>query len=231
MWNSVGKVVIVLGLCLTIGFSWGCMGSSVYRMWYRDQWSKDEEVRPSLYTRLDELAALRSRASKMTEAEQQQTAENLGQALKEDSTPLYRAQVVRTLAELSVPAASDALRVALQDADSQVRVEACAAWGRRGTDDAVGVLAEVLAKDSDLDVRIAAARHLENYRQPEVVPALGVALDDANPALQHRAIQTLRAVTGKDFGNNVAAWQQFVRTGELHAAEPPSLAERLRELF
>jgi hypothetical protein len=80
-------------------------------------------------------------------------------------------------------------------------------------------------------VRIAAARELENFRTPEVIPALGVALDDSDPALQHRAIRSLKVVTGKDFGNSVPAWQQFVRTGEIQASEVPSLAERLREWF
>jgi hypothetical protein len=38
-------------------------------------------------------------------------------------------------------------------------------------------------------------------------------------------------VTGKDFGNSVPAWQQYVRTGAVDPSAVPSLAERLRELF
>ena len=231
MWNSASKLVVAIGFCLTIGISWGCMGTPAYRMWYRSQWMEDEQTRPSLHARLEELEALRSRAGSMSEAEQAQIAANLSRSVADDPTPLYRAHAVRTLGELSTPAATEALRAALHDRDASVRIAACAAWGGRGTEDAIPVLAEVLSKDAELDVRIAAARALENYRTPDVVPALGIALDDSNPALQHRAVQSLEAVTGKDFGNSVPAWRQYVRNGAVDPAEVPSLAERLRELF
>ena len=112
MWNSASKLVVAIGFCLTIGFSWGCMGTPAYRMWYRSQWMEDEQARPSLHARLEELEALRSRAGSMSEAEQAQIAANLSRSLADDPTPLYRAHVVRTLAELSTPAATEALRAA-----------------------------------------------------------------------------------------------------------------------
>lgn len=231
MWNSSARLLTAIGLCLTIGLSWGCMGSTAYRLWYRNQWQEDEEFRPSLYTRLEELTELQTRADGMSEAEQAQAAANLARALAEDPSPLYRAQVARTLGSLPVPAASDALRQAVHDKEPSVRIAACAAWGKRGSDEAVSVLAEVLSKDADLDVRTAAARELANYKTPGVIPALGLALDDPDPALQHRAILSLKTVTGKDFGNSVPAWRQFVREGEVQPGEVPSLAERLRNLF
>jgi len=133
MWNSVSKIVIALGFCLTIGFSWGCMGTPVYRMWHRSQWMEDEQVQPSLHARLEELDSLRSRAQRMSDAEQSQVAANLARQLADDPTPLYRAHVVRTLGELPVPAATQALRTAVEDREPRVRIEACAAWGRHGT--------------------------------------------------------------------------------------------------
>jgi HEAT repeat protein len=231
MWNSASKLVVAIGFCLAIAFSWGCMGTPAYRMWYRSQWMEDEQAKPSLHARLEELDALRSRASGMIAAEQAQIAANLSRSLADDPTPLYRANAVRTLAELSTPAATEALRAALHDRDASVRIAACTAWGHRGGEDAIPVLAEVLSKDAELDVRIAAARALENYRTPDVVPALGIALDDSDPALQHRAIQSLEVVTGKDFGNSVPAWRQYVRNGTVDDSAVPSLAERVRELF
>jgi hypothetical protein len=38
-------------------------------------------------------------------------------------------------------------------------------------------------------------------------------------------------VTGEDFGNNVPAWRQFVRGEPVQTPEPPSIAERLHNLF
>jgi hypothetical protein len=63
------------------------------------------------------------------------------------------------------------------------------------------------------------------------VQALGIALDDADPALQHRAVQSLERVSGEDFGDSVPAWRQYVRGEPVNAPEPPSIAERFRELF
>jgi HEAT repeat protein len=231
MWNSRTRVLIAIGLCLTIGFSWGCMGTSAYRLWYRSQWEEDEKIRPSLYARLEQLTELQKRAGAMSEGEQARVAAELSRALAEDPSPQYRAQVARTLGDLPVPAAADALRQAVHDKEPSVRVAACTAWGKRGGDEAVSALAEVLGRDADLDVRTAAARELSNFKTPGAISALGVALDDPDPALQHRAILSLKTVTGKDFGNSVSAWRQFVREGVVQPSETPSLAERLRNLF
>ena len=44
--------------------------------------------------------------------------------------------------------------------------------------------------------------------------------------MQYRAVLSLEQVTGKDLGNDVIAWQQYVK-GE-PPAPTPSLAERVR---
>lgn len=231
MWNSATKLLVAIGLSLTIAVSWGCMGSSAYRLWYRTQWLEDEKVRPSLYTRMEELTELQKQAGSMSEAEQAQVAVRLARELAEDPSPLYRAQLARALGDLPVPAAAEALRQAIHDKEPSVRVAACTAWGKRGSEEAVSALAEVLSKDANLDVRTAATRELANYKTSGSIAALGLALDDPDPALQHRAVLSLQAVTGKDFGSSVPAWRQFVREGEVQPSETPSVAERLRSLF
>jgi HEAT repeat protein len=112
-----------------------------------------------------------------------------------------------------------------------VRVAACEAWSRRGGPEAVHALSKVLHGDTELDVRLAAARALGALRDRTAIPALGLALEDANPALQWRAIQSLKAVSGRDFGDNVPAWRQFVQSGAAPEREHPSLADRVRDLF
>jgi hypothetical protein len=51
-----------------------------------------------------------------------------------------------------------------------------------------------------------------------------MALDDPDPALQRRAVESLRQVTGRDFGNDVVAWRTYVQGGE-PARRRPSLVE------
>ena len=116
MWNSPTRLLIAIGLSLSLAFSWGCVGTSAYRWWYRKQWQEDEKIRPSLYTRLEELTELQKRAGSMSETEQTQVAQDLARALREDPTPQYRAQVARALGDLRVPIAAEALRQAVHDA-------------------------------------------------------------------------------------------------------------------
>ena len=43
-----------------------------------------------------------------------------------------------------------------------------------------------------------------------IVEALALALEDNNPALQVRATESLRGVTGENIGRDVAAWKRFI---------------------
>jgi HEAT repeat protein len=207
------------------------MGGPIYRLWHQKQWMDDEKYGPTMYQRLDELASLRKNAEDLDESERERIARELLRPLAEDPNPLYRAQVVRTLASFSTPAADEGLRLALQDENGQVRIQACRGWSRRGEAEGVSALAHVLRTDSDLDVRLAAARELAEFRDQQAVAALGVALDDSDPALQYRAMQSLQSITGKDFGNNVPAWRQYVQDGTYQPSDVPSIADRLRSFF
>ena len=61
------------------------------------------------------------------------------------------------------------------------------------------------------------------------MPALGEALADADPAMQYRAVLSLKQATGKDLGNSVDRWQQYVK-GEQPASRPRRWAERILQL-
>ena len=49
---------------------------------------------------------------------------------------------------------------------------------------------------------------------------LGEALADADPAMQYRAVLSLKKVTGKDLGNDVDRWQQYVKGRSCPRADP-----------
>jgi HEAT repeat protein len=78
---------------------------------------------------------------------------------------------------------------------------------------------------------MAAARALGGTRDPASVAALGTALDDKDPAMQYRAMAALKNVSGKDLGNDVRAWQQYVKGETPQSQAPTSIAERLRHMF
>jgi HEAT repeat protein len=150
----------------------------------------------------------------------------LVEAIKPEKDPSIRLEIIRTLGKYPSSAADGILKLALADSDAHVRMVACEAWGKRNNDpQAVQLLAEAMRSDVDADVRLAAARGLGETKNKESVNALGEALSDSDPAMQNRAMASLKAVTGKDLGNDVNRWQAYVK-GDKPAPEP-SWAERL----
>jgi HEAT repeat protein len=190
---------------------------------------------PGLVTparKIKQLRRLAQAGPESTPQEQQATVEHLTQMIRYEGDPLVRAEIIRTAGEYPIPQAAPLLKAALQDPDADARVAACDAWGKRGDDpQAADLLAGVLRSDKDHDVRLAAARALGSTRTPQAVAALGEALAETDPAMQYRAMMSLKQVTGEDLGNNVDRWQQYVKEGHAQPAKPSWLAEQKKKLF
>jgi hypothetical protein len=92
-------------------------------------------------------------------------------------------------------------------------------------------LGNAVGGDSNLDVRIAATRALQNFKEPAAIHALSIALDDRDPALQKVAMESLHESTGKDYGMSVVAWREYVKGGNPAPPPGPSIASRLQELW
>jgi hypothetical protein len=224
----------MLALLLATGFA-GCSGDPYMDLvslnpWRRKEWEADEQFGLNPNTRLAELEMLAERAASMPPEEQERFSEDLAIQLRDERNALFRARMVRALGEMNTATARGILSDATGDVSPTVRIAACEAWARQRGPEAVEALAKVVGSDTDLDVRMAATRALGELEDPAAVRPLGLALDDADPALQNCAIRSLRAVSGQDYGYDVAAWRRFAR-GEDPQYEPPSIAERVREIF
>jgi len=241
-----GKQVFGLFCCLLVLMVAGCSAklpgwSSRHGLGFPD-WvpfrkkPKDELTGiPSPYERIEELRKLAGDARRASPDQRSRISLELCESIRTEEGPVIRAEIVRTLAVYPGAEADRVLEAALDDPEASVRITACGVWGRRGDAKAVGLLGRVLAGDADADVRLAAARALGQTKNPAAVPALGSVLADKNPAIQYRAVLSLRKITGVDLDNNVNQWQQYVEQygkGELPAPpRPVSLTERLRRLF
>jgi hypothetical protein len=156
------------------------------------------------------------------------TAEQLAAQMQNEVDPLLRAEIVLALGHVNAGPSADALRMAVKDSETSVRIAACKAWQSIGGPEAVAVLSEVIASDTDDDVRLAATRALGSFKDPLAVQGLAVALDDSNPALQHRAMESLKNCSGRDLGHDVVAWRDFIQTGSPgERREGPTLADRV----
>jgi HEAT repeat protein len=228
MAGLLGKCVRTLVVALWAAGLSGCAGSG----WADAFASKTSDVVPGVPSPAERIALLREVGKKsFSSEEQERIAGELAAVYREENDPLIRVEIVRALGGYQAEAAVSVLRTALNDANGDVRIAACKAWGRRQDEEAVAQLSRVLGSDTDIDVRLAAAEALGETGQPGAVAALGQALEDRDPAMQYRAVASLREVSGEDFGSDLQQWREYVK-GELpRPRKPVSVVERFRRMF
>lgn len=217
-----GPQYFVLVLLLATGLlSSGCAGGwlATHGPWA----GKKEDDVPGIKTadkRIAELKVMAEKAPKASPDEQQKVSEKLARQIEREQDPLVRQQIVLTLAVYPTPLAGKVLQAAMNDPENDVRITACKAWGKRGGSEAVERLSAALNSDANIDVKLAAARALGETKDKSAVPALADTLADADPALQNRAIQSMKTVSGRDFGNDMDAWRQYAKTGQAADTQP-----------
>jgi HEAT repeat protein len=79
-------------------------------------------------------------------------------------------------------------------------------------------------------VRLKALRELGALGSDAAVPALARALEDPDPAIQYRAVGSLKQVSGRDLGDDVNAWRAWAADPNAKGTEW-SIAEGFRRLF
>lgn len=160
---------------------------------------------------------------------QEEFARRLVDAVVAEHDPAIRSLIVETAAGLQAPSAIAICRGAVSDPDPRVRMAACTAWLRLGGGDAVAELSRRYREDDDLGVRLRALRALGELKDAAAIPVVVTALDDPDPAVQTRAVQALKQLTGRNLGNDPQAW----RTWAAYPEGKPSwnIAETLRRMF
>jgi HEAT repeat protein len=226
-----GKRILLLLCGLAAVTATGCADLDILPSWFPFQGPASDKL-PGVVTpaeRITELRKLSETAATATPEQKLQTSQKLAETIRTEKDPLIRLEIIRALGKYPSPAADAILKAAINDADTHVRVVACDSWGKRGGADAIKLLSEALRSDVEADVRLAAAKALGETKNREALPALGEALNDSDPAMQYRAVLSLKQVTGKDLGSDVERWQAYVKGDQ---PEPtPSLAEQFRRLF
>ncbi|MEX2307182.1 MAG: HEAT repeat domain-containing protein [Pirellulales bacterium] len=178
--------------------------------------------------RVDAIQQFAMRSKKVDSPEQREITDQLARQMQVEPDPLVRQAVANAIAEFRTPMAQQVLEAGLADENEAVRVAGCQALGRRAEAASVASLANVLRTEKDIDVRLAAAEALGKIKSPEAIQALVVALDDRDPALQYVGVQSMKSITGEDYGPNVQAWRTVATGGSPPTPQTPSVAERLR---
>jgi len=228
--GSESKRRFALAMCLfLLGLS-GCTGSRPWTV--GGLFTKTSDEVSGIMPPSQRIAAIRKMAQEARGPDaQEEVARKLAALYPREQDPLIRAEVVRAVSLLRCPTAGTLLGQATKDGDADVRIDACKGLHRQVGPEATAVLAEVLSSDTDPDVRLAAARALGHTGDPAAVPALGSALDDQDPAMQYRAVSSLRKVGPQDLGDDVDRWRRHVRGQPPLPPKPVSLAEQVRRIF
>jgi len=221
------RVHILLFVCATSVVG-GCRAIPWPNVWPFPERKQTTYQAPAM--RIDAIREFATRSTGIDSPEQRQITDQLARQMQIEPDPLVRRAVVETIAEFRTPMAQQVLEAGLNDDHPSVRIACCRALGRRGESESVAPLAQALRSDAEQDVRLAAAEALGRIKSPEAVQALVVALDDRDPALQFVGVQSMKSITGKDYGPDVQAWRIAATGGTPPPPASPSLAERLRSL-
>lgn len=185
---------------------------------------------PTANQRIAELKAMREAGPGTDPAVHESKSTELARKIQTERDPLVRAQIIRTIEMYPTRLTSAVLHAATNDPEPAVRIACADAWGKRSTDEAVEHLSELFKKDESIDVRIAATKGLGTTKNQAAMAHLGPALEDKDPALQLVAVESIKTLTGVDFGYDVNKYREYLKT-------PPSerpqqgLADKVRQLF
>ena len=161
----------------------------------------------------------------LSEAEQMQVSTRLAQTLSKEPHPAVRREIAKSLGAFRTPAALEGLRGGLQDADREVRIAACESLAQWDSPQAWQMLEAALHSDTDVDVRLAATRCLGRSQDASARESLARALDDADPAVQYLAMQSLQQSTGRKVGNDVKEWKRIAREFTPRGESSPAMTE------
>jgi len=144
-------------------------------------------------------------------ADKSEVVETLIAKLQDGREPLaIRAVIIRSLGDLGDRRARNAIAAAVNDPEGAIRLEACRALGKVGRPDDATILARIMTVDNLEDCRIAAIEGIGSLKaqDPRIYQILLEGMDHDDPAIRLACYRSLRQITGKDLGNQPAAWHR-----------------------
>jgi len=225
-------------LCFSIAL-WtsasGCVDGPFYAMkranpYFQREFKKDRELGATFEDRLEHLDRLQAKLPTMDAAEQATWATQLEKIIRSDRSSEMRARAVTTIAQMPSEAAVRALNAASADDVEKVRLAACKAWKLRGDTAARDMLLSLAVKSSETtSVRQAALDGLSVFDHPDVRNQLTASLDDPSPAIQYQVAQTLKSMTGRDYGGDFESWKQYMAGNDVPEPAPKSMTAVIME--
>lgn len=196
--------------------------------YFQAEYRKDRALGPIFEDRLSELDLLKSQLPTMDASKQSQWASQLEQIILADPSSELRSRAVVAVASIETEAALRALNAASSDEVEKVRLAACKSWQIRGDRAARDMLISMASKpDETTSVRQAAIEALSTFNDEDVKQTLAVLLDDRSPAIQYQVAQSLKEMTGADYGGDFESWKQYMAGLNPPLPEPKSMTAQV----
>lgn len=130
--------------------------------------------------------------------------------VEENADPLVRAAAIQALGRWGEPADAEVIAARLESPVELVRLEAAKALQRLHNDAVAGLIWRRLVDDDEAEpVRVELAIAMGQYPGDAGFQALVRALDDRRLALNLAAVDSLRLLTGQDFGLAATKWIEW----------------------
>ncbi|WP_231612429.1 HEAT repeat domain-containing protein [Novipirellula galeiformis] len=196
-----------LSCCLS-----GCQDGPLYALktvnpWFvMKEWREDEAYGVTDHERRKQLSQLADSIEYYPADRQEYWANHLQQILENDDSAEMRRLAVLASGKIKSSRNLALIEKGLDDDSVKVRMEACRALSRIDDEQSSRMLASMVGKESNQDVRHAAIASLAKHKNAVSVNSLRLALSDRNPATRDLTMQSLRGVTGKNLGNDPEVW-------------------------
>lgn len=199
--------VIVLGTT-------GCSVKGGYPVWNWhslntgaiEEWHEDDNFMLTYHEQMQSLEQLREDAPSMSETWHKQKADLLARMYADHKAPVMRREILRTAIAIPSADALPILQSAVDDDDASIRSMAYKEWGQRPGQVAMPVLLKGARSESEKDVRIVIIRALGRFKNQQVYDTVTEALKDRDPSVQLAATDSMKELTGLDYGNTPEPW-------------------------
>ncbi len=230
--QSLRASVLFCVAAISCAFS-GCQDGPLYALknvnpyFTMREWRDDEALGVTDHERRSQLADLSAQIGQMPKNRQAFWAQHLDKILENDASPEMRRLSVSAAGKLQTADAIRLIEKGLDDDSVKVRMEACRALGQRKEEAAARLLASTAGTETDEDVRNAAIDAIGNHKGSIALDSLKIALNNRNPATRDLAVQSLKRVTGKNYGDEPNAWIAALE-GKSVQQQPTRLVESIR---
>ncbi|MCO8125081.1 HEAT repeat domain-containing protein [Stieleria sp. TO1_6] len=206
---AFAKGIVALSLFVSAG---GCHDGPLYAMkkvnpyFVMKEWKNDRALGVTDHQRREELMSLADQIGSMPAKQQLFWTNHLQRIMDNDPSAEMRRLAVVAAGKCKAPGSMELVEQGLDDENLKVQMEACRALGKRREPEAAQMLASTLGTTTELDVKNAAISALGKHKGTIPVDSLRLVLDEQDPATIDLAMNSLRGVMGKDYGNDPQKW-------------------------